>query len=169
MLVIDRHFHAPRNRPVVIVSRQLFQVRLKGTVLDPPVKIKDSGAVTVYDLAGAHQPVLEIFLRRLRLAVDVLMIRLRHGRPVKIPPLHGFPDVAVKFLSMAHKKPVLYPVGGCAYLHSLFLTALLQLPKHVSFRPHLIGVPVGHLASVHLKSVMVLRHRHHIPGPRLFE
>jgi hypothetical protein len=37
-----------------------------------------------------------------------MVIRLRHGRPIKIAAKNGIFNVAVKLLAISHKKPMLY-------------------------------------------------------------
>ena len=63
---------------------------------------------------------------------------------------------------MAHEEPMLHPMGGQSRLESLFAEAFLQLSEHVPLRAHLSRVPMRDLAGIHLKAVMMLRHRHHI-------
>ena len=73
-------------------------------------------------------------------------------------------DVAGEFFSVAHEEPVLRPVGGGAEFQPLRLRRLLQFPQHIPARTHFRGVPFGQLAFVHLKAVVVLRHREDISG-----
>ena len=171
MLVIDHRVTPPPGCPVIVIGRELPQVRPHRAVLYPPVEIDDPGSVLVHDFAAPHQPVLEELLRGHRLTVEVMVVLLRHGRPVEIPSLHRFSDITVIFSAVAHEEPVLHTVAGCAYLHALFPAAFFQLSQHVPPGPHLGRVPVRNLAFVHLEAVMVLRHRYHVlsacPGEQL--
>ena len=90
------------------------------------------------------------------------MIGLGHGGPVKVAPLHGLLDVAVELLAMAHEEPVLHPVGGAARGQALLPAGGGQLAQHIPVGAHLIGVPVGDVAAVHLEAVVMLGHGNHI-------
>ena len=169
MLVIDKYLLAPFFRPVIIISCQLFQIRLEGIVLNPPVKIKQTGTVAVNDLTGSYQPVLQIFFRRLRFAVNIMMIRLRHGGPVKVAANQWFFHIAVKFFSVSQEKPVFRPVGGSAVYDPSFGKFFAQFAQRIPLRAMLPGIPVGDFTPVHLKAVMMLGNRHHIFCPCFFK
>ena len=58
MLIIDDHRFSPLDSAVIIVSRQLPQIRFEAAVLNPPVEIQDLRLIPVDNLAGADQPVV---------------------------------------------------------------------------------------------------------------
>ena len=95
------------------------------------------------------------------------MVRLRHGRPVEIPPLHRLLDIAVELSAVSHEKPVLRPMGRRSVYQPPLLAFLCQFTQNISLRPHLPGIPAGNLTAVHHKSIVVLRHRHYVGCPRL--
>ena len=142
MFIIDHAGFTPLFTPVIIVRSHLFQIRLCRTVLDPPVKIQNARLIFIDQLTRTYQPVLQEFLRRRRLAVQILKISLRHGWPVKIAPLKRFSDIAVKFFSVSKEEPVLDPMGGRSRPKSPLFKLIFQFPKHIPLRPHLIRIPV---------------------------
>ena len=44
-----------------------------------------------------------------------------------------------------------------------------KFSKHISFRSHLKRIPVGKIASVHLKTIVMFGNRNHIPCPCLLK
>ena len=133
-------------------------------MLDPPVKIQLLHPIFVNQLTGADHPILQKLLGGSRLTVQIVVIPLRHGRPIKISLLSAFGDVAVKLPSVSHKKPVLNSVSGCPVHQPPLFHLRRQLPQHIPSGPHLVCIPAGYFTFVHLKAVMMLRHRHHISG-----
>ena len=169
MLVVDGHLHAPLPGAVVVIGRQLFQVGLERAVLDPPVEVQQARPVPVDQLARAHEPVLQILLRRRGLAEQVVVSGLGHGRPVQVAALHGLAHVAVKLATVAQEEPVLRAVRGRAQRQAAPLAGGLQLPEYVAAGTHLEGVPVGDVAAVHLEAVVVLGHGHDVACARLLK
>ncbi|MNZ79534.1 hypothetical protein D3C78_981400 [compost metagenome] len=81
--------------------------------MNPPVKVKNLRLVLINQLAAANKPILQILLAWRR-AVQVLMVRLRHGRPVEVADLERLMNIGFELLAMRHKKPMLCPMGGDA-------------------------------------------------------
>ena len=169
MLVVDQDLNAPLAGAVVVIGGQLFQPRLGGAVLDPPVEVEDSRAIAVDQLAGAAQPVLHELVRGRGHAEQVVEVRLRHGGPVQIAAPQRFVDVAVEFPAVAHEEPVLDAVRRAADGHPAGLAGGLQLAQRVAAGAHLIGVVMGDVASVHLEAVVMLRHGHDVLRPGALE
>ena len=62
VLVVDNRFPAAFGSTVVVIRRQLFQIRLERAVLNPPVEIQPLGLIPVHNFAGAHKPIIQKFL-----------------------------------------------------------------------------------------------------------
>ena len=61
MLIVDGNLFAPLLCSVVVISTQLFKKRLKGMVVNPPVKIQNLWLIFINQFTGAHKPVLKPF------------------------------------------------------------------------------------------------------------
>ena len=63
VLVVDRDFLAPLRAAVVVVGREMPQVRLEGRLLDPPVEPDQLRPVLLDQLGGPRQPVVQVRLQ----------------------------------------------------------------------------------------------------------
>ena len=169
MLVADQYILAPGFAAVIVECRQPLQPGLKRAVLDPPIEIQQLRSIIQDQLRRPGQPVVQVFLRGGRLTELVKVVPLRHGRPIEIPFFHRLPDIGVKFSAMAHKEPVLRPVGGCAQHQAMLLRLRLQFPQDIPLRSHFGGIPPGERAFVHLETVVMLRNGKQIARAGFFE
>ena len=131
-------------------------------MLDPPIEVQQLRLILQNDFRRAGQPIIQIFFRGGRLAEFIEMRHFRHGWPIEIPLDHRIAHIGFIFLAVAHEEPMLRPVGGGAEFHAFFFHRLLPGADQIPLGPHLGSIPLGEAASIHLETVMVLRHRHHI-------
>ena len=103
MLVADHDILSPAFTTIIIERCQLFQVRMKRLVLNPPVEIQKLRSILHNQLHRARQPVIQKFLTREGFAEKILRVRFRHCRPVKIPFFQWFMDITVKRFSISHR------------------------------------------------------------------
>ena len=162
MLVID-NAAAPFLRTVIIIRGKFPQIRFHALMLNPPVKVEDTGLHPVHQLAAAQQPVLQEFRGRCGFRCQILMVRrFLHGRPVQAVPRRRVAHVAVEFPSVGEKEPVLHPVAGNTPGQAFPFTGFQQITRDIAFRAHVHRIPLAQLAAVVLESVMMLRHGNHI-------
>ena len=159
-LVTDGGRGPPLHGPVVVVSGKALQIGLERLMLDPPVKIEEFGPIGVDHLADPQEPIVQVFLGGIGLAEEVLVVRLGHGGPVEVAPLHRLMHVAVELLPVAHEPPVLSPVVGQGEMKALIQSGPPQLADKIAMGPLVEGVPFRQIAAVHLESIVVLGHGH---------
>lgn len=146
-----------------------MQIRLKDRLLNPPVEVEQLRPVTVNQVAGTHQPVVQkllvwrknrqrisrIAIGRLRRSVKLRICRVLHiGR--NIPPAVVVP-------------PVLRTVAGHTKGHIMPAYSRSKFSDNIAFRAHFGGSPFGVRTVIHREAVMMLSHRHNKRGTRPLE
>ena len=143
-------------------------------MLNPPIEPEHLRVVAIHDLAGARQPFVEVRGRRPVRRVRVALIG-RLGQRVAIQAAVAIVlHIGREAAAAVEKEPVLGAMVRYAEDQPLGAHGIGQLADQVALRPHLHRTPLGELAIVHRKAIVVFGHRHDItrarcleqPGPR---